>query len=560
MRLRDADRQPRRLGIGLEELELGKRLGREVDPVTAVDLLHLALDAVAKRLLEIAEIGEIIRCVAGANHGLGKHERAFAALEPVVGDGERSARTLRHSPHELALLRRVGVECVEADDGLDSAAADDVDVGEQVVTALLQELEVLRRVDGIERKARLDGRRAAMRLQGAHGRHQNHGIGLQARAAALDVPELLVAHVRSEAALRHHVIAERAGEAIGDDRVLPDRDVGERPGVHEHRLALDRLHQRRLDCVHQEGAHRAVHLEIGGRHWCAGLRVGHDDLREPPAKIRQVGRHRENRHHLRGDGDVEAGVAGIAIESAAATDRDAPQPLCAEVHRPAELDALRVDVQPLQAAFSEPGVVMVALVLQARVERDHGQVVGIGDRIDVAGETERERRERNHLGKPAAGGGALDVEGRPARGLAHAPDHFLAEPPQALDKAERGRRLPLAERGRGDRRDVDVLGALSLPDSGEHLRDVDLREVAAVRIPFALLDAKLANELGGWLHAGLGRLGDLPVLHLRRIQRLHQPSLISSSASTSRTSSRVCPPRRARNCPPESSSPGQARL
>ena len=119
-----------------------------------------------------------------------------------------------------------------------------------------------------------------MGLERADGRDKHDGVGLEPRTAALDVPELLEPHVRSEARLRDNVVAKRTCEAIRDNRVLPDRDVGERPRMDEHRLALDRLHQRWLDRVHEKRAHRAVDLKVLRRDWSAALRIGDDDLRE----------------------------------------------------------------------------------------------------------------------------------------------------------------------------------------------------------------------------------------------------------------------------------------
>ena len=90
------------------------------------------------------------------------------------------------------------------------------------------------------------------------------------------------------------------------------------------------------------------------------------------------------------------------------------------------------------AAGGEPGVVVVALVLHAAVERHHREVVRVRDRVDVAGEAEGEVRERHDLREAAARGAALDVERGAAGGLAHAADHLLAEAPEPLHEAERG--------------------------------------------------------------------------------------------------------------------------
>ena len=89
-------------------------------------------------------------------------------------------------------------------------------------------------------------------------------FGLQAREAALEVPELLEADVGAEAALGDVVVGQPRAELVGDDRALADGDVGERAGVHEDRLALDGLQQVRIDGLDHPGGHGAVHFEVGG--------------------------------------------------------------------------------------------------------------------------------------------------------------------------------------------------------------------------------------------------------------------------------------------------------
>ena len=169
-----------------------------------------------------------------------------------------------------------------------------------------------------------------------------------------------------------------------------------------------------------------------------------------------------------------------AVERAAAeADLHVAQALRAEVDRPAHLHALGVDVEALQAARGEPGIVVVALVLHAAVERHHREVVRVRDRVDVAGEAEREVRERNDLREAAARRAAFDVERGAAGRLAYAADHLLAEAPQPLHEAERGGGLALAERGRRDRRHVDVLRALLLAKALQHLRHVHLGKAAS---------------------------------------------------------------------------------
>ena len=218
---------------------------------------------------------------------------------------------------------------------------------------------------------------------------------------------------------------------------------------------------------------------------------------------------------------VEAARHLEAVEPTAAADLDVPEALRAEVHRPAQLHARGVDVEPLEAALGEPGVVVVALVLHAAVERHHREVVRVRDGVDVAREAERERGERNDLREAAAGRAALDVERGSAGGLAHASDHLLAEAAKTLHEAERGGGLALAERGGRDGRHVDVLRALPAAEALQHLRGVHLREHAPVGIPLVLLEAQLGHQLRRRTQRRLRRLRDFPVLHLRRVKFRH---------------------------------------
>ena len=82
-------------------------------------------------------------------------------------------------------------------------------------------------------------------------------IRLEVAGPADDVEELLHPHVRAEARLGHHVVAELQRNAVGDERVVPVRDVREGAAMNDRRLPLERLHEVRLDRVLQEDGHRA---------------------------------------------------------------------------------------------------------------------------------------------------------------------------------------------------------------------------------------------------------------------------------------------------------------
>ena len=185
----------------------------------------------------------------------------------------------------------------------------------QVRAALVDLVGVLGQDRLGEGSARHDRVLAAVRLQSAHCCDQHGGVGSEARHAALDVEEPLGAHVGAESGLGDEVVAHVDADQVGDDRRVAGGDVAERPGVHQHGCVLERLHQVRLDRLTQDHRHRTGDLDVLSGDRVARLGVADDDAPEPPAKVLQIARQRERRHHLRRGGDVEAGLARHAVEA-----------------------------------------------------------------------------------------------------------------------------------------------------------------------------------------------------------------------------------------------------
>jgi len=155
--------------------------------------------------------------------------------------------------------------------------------------------------------------------------------------------------------------------------------------------------------------------------------------------------------------------------------------------------------------------------LHARGQRDHAQVVGVHDGVDVTGQAQAEGRERDALREATAGGGALDVHGRAAGGLTDGAGHAQAALAHALDEPHRARGLTLAERGRRDRRHVDVLTVRLVLQAVHRQVEVHLAVVVAVGQELFLLETEDLTELVDGLHVFLGRCGDLPVFVFGRI-------------------------------------------
>ena len=152
------------------------------------------------------------------------------------------------------------------------------------------------------------------------------------------------------------------------------RDVRERPGVDERRLALDRLHEVRLDRVLQQNGHRAGDVQIlGGHRGPLEARCDGDRAQAVPEVV-PVSGHRKQRHDLGGGRDVEPALARERCVLADA-DRDPAQDAVLDVQAPAPGDRGRIDTE-------------LVSVEEMRVDRRREQVVGGGDRMQVTGEVQ----------------------------------------------------------------------------------------------------------------------------------------------------------------------------
>ena len=268
------------------------------------------------------------------------------------------------------------------------------------------------------------------------------------------------------------------------------RNVRERTGVHEAQLPLERLHDVRLDRVLQQHGHRARRLHVLGRDRLAVGRVADRDRAELAAKVLQVGREREDRHHLARRRDVEPRLGRDSVLGAAEAADDAPQLSVGDVDRPPPRDC------------RDLGLVAVEPV---RVDERREQVVRRRDRVHVAGEVEVDVLHRHHLGVAASGRATLDAEDRPERRLPQREHRATADLAESLRQRDRGRRLALARRRRRDRGDVDQLRVRRIGEAVED-REIDLRLVAAEELELVRLDPGLGRDVGDGAHDG--RLGD----------------------------------------------------
>jgi hypothetical protein len=161
--------------------------------------------------------------------------------------------------------------------------------------------------------------------------------------------------------------------------------------------ALERLDEVRLERVDEQRGHGAGGVQLLGGHTLARAVAGDGDRAQARAQVVVVARHRDDRHHLRGRGDVEARLPGRAVGAAAEADDDATQRAVVHVEAASPGDGQWVDAEGIP-------------VEQVRFDERGEQVVGGADRMDVAGEMEVHELGREQLSPAAARSPAFQPE------------------------------------------------------------------------------------------------------------------------------------------------------
>ena len=207
----------------------------------------------------------------------------------------------------------------------------------------------------------------------------------------------------------------------------------------------------------------------------------------------------EDRHHLGGDGDVEAVAAREPVpDPAEGADDLAQRPIVHIDHAP-----------PRHAPGVEPERVALMDVI---VEQRRQQVVRGADGMEIAGEVQVDVLHRYHLRVAAARGSAFHAEAWSEARLAQTDQRLLSDPVQSVGQSDRCGRLAFTRWGRGDRGDQYELAVLPV---GERLdvAEVDLRLRVSIRQqclrwdpqPVADLRNRLLHRLPGNFDVALGQ-------------------------------------------------------
>ena len=118
--------------------------------------------------------------------------------------------------------------------------------------------------------------------------------------------------------------------------------------MHEGGAAIAGLYQVWLHRLLQQHRHRRIHAQVLASHWLNVARVPHDHPTESRVQVTQIARDRENRHHLRRWGDIEALLARDAIHRAAHPHNQIAQGTVVHVQAAPPCDPTRI--QPVRIA------------------------------------------------------------------------------------------------------------------------------------------------------------------------------------------------------------------
>ena len=133
--------------------------------------------------------------------------------------------------------------------------------------------------------------------------------------------------------------------------------------MHEGRTYLKGLHEVRLDGILHEDSKSTSDTKVVGSDRLATLARRHDHCAEALTHVRETGGQREDSHALARDGDVEAGLAGVALLSGVLSDGDLTQVAVVDVNDAVPGDGLRVNVETSETVdLLRSEVVWVCLV------------------------------------------------------------------------------------------------------------------------------------------------------------------------------------------------------
>ncbi len=117
----------------------------------------------------------------------------------------------------------------------------------------------------------------------------------------------------------------------------------------------------------------------------------------------------------------------------------------------------------------------------ASIHRRREEIVSRAHGVDITGEVKVEILHGHDLRIATAGRTTLDTKGGTLRRLPDNREHLLADVVQALAHTNGGHGLSLAQRGRGDGRDIDVFAIRAILESFKDIK-MNLGLVLSIKV------------------------------------------------------------------------------
>ena len=271
-----------------------------------------------------------------------------------------------------------------------------------------------------------------MELQRPDGGHHHRRVGHKARRPALDIQKFFRTQIRAEAGLGDAVLPQVQGRPGGSHAVAAVGDVGKGAAVDDGGRALQRLHQIGQHGLLQKCRHGALGFQVMGGNGLSGSAVTHDHAAQSLLQIRQILRHAENGHGLRGHSDVKMLGAGNAVDAAPYTSQQSP-----------ELPVIYIHAAPPDHPVYPQFIALINMVIH------HGsqEIIGRADGVEIPGEMKVDVLHGDDLGISAPGGAPLQAEHRPEGRLPQGQHRLLPHPVQGIRQADAGGGLALSGLG-----------------------------------------------------------------------------------------------------------------
>ncbi len=271
-------------------------------------------------------------------------------------------------------------------------------------------------------------------------------------------------------------------------------DVREGTAVDEGGVALQGLHQIRLQGVLQQGAHGPFGLKVMGGHGLIIIGVAHHDASQALFQVSDGGCQAEDGHDLGGHGDIEAVFPRHPVGLAAQAIHDVPELAVVHIYDPLPGDAAHIYVQ-------------LIAILDMSIQHSRQKVIGCSDGMEVAREMQVDILHGDHLGIAASRRSPLDAENGAQRRLPQGHHHILPSQGQRVSQTDGGSGLPFARRSGIDSRHQDELSRL-MGSFGEQVV-VHLRLVLPIGLQMILADPQCLGHIRDPL--GFSSLCDLNV-------------------------------------------------